>query len=442
MTKFLYGFTETGVNAIEIFLRLHLLVYYTSVKKLPPTWVGIVLALSIFWDALIDPWIGELSDRFKSKTGTRLPMVILGAIFSAFFLVFLYQPPSSLEGSSLLFYLLGVSLALNTCYTFFAIPYTAMVGDFTENRSERAQFIAWRFVFANLGAVLGIGIPGFFLAQSIPDPYSHASWILAIVVVSAALVSTIKPPPKTKINTTTIDFNLKKSIQMALKNTPFLWLILAFFVLNIGLAINSSAALYYYRFRVLLSEQEIQNLLLLFLLVFSLSIPFWISIGKKWGRKKTLLFGALGLGVSNFIIYPLLPEKSAAHAYFWASCFGGFWVGVSVLMEAILTDTIDYDKLRTRKDNFGLYFGLWKFSGKSSRAIALLFTGALLDWVGISFPDDLTGPRLAILFGPGVGSFFILAALLIIPYGLTENKVERVKTILSRRSQRADDQSQ
>jgi Na+/melibiose symporter-like transporter len=102
-------------------------------------------------------------------------------------------------------------------------------------------------------------------------------------------------------------------------------------------------------------------------------------------------------------------------------------------MESCLTDTIDLDHVRQKRERFGLYFGLWKFSGKASRSMAMLITGSLLDWASVNAPIAETSERLAWIFGPGVGSFFAGGALLLIPYKLTEAKCQQVKSILQRR---------
>lgn len=431
-----YGFVEVGINAVEIFLRLHLLVFYSKNLGLSPLWVGVALSLAILWDAAIDPWIGRFSDNWKKQKGTRLHLVLTGAVLTSIFLYFLFHPPAFLNSDlEKWLYLFCMSLLLNTSYTFLSIPYSAMVGDYSEDRRVRSGYIAWRMVFANVGAILGIAIPGYFLTQNLDTAYGKSSWILAAVVLIAAFVGSLAPPPLAKASA---DENSLKpqGIFHALKNKPFLLLVIAYFIVNIGLTFNSAAALYYYRIRLELSEQQIQNLLLIFLVVFSLSIPLWILLSRTIGRKFTLLIGALGLGIATSVTYPFLPVGNAAAAYLWAAVFGGALVGSSVLLESILTDVIDYDSIHSKRENFGLYFGLWKFSAKFSRATALLITGSLLEWAHVAEPTPETASRLSLIFGPGVGFFFIAAGFAIIPFGLNEDRVLKVKRILQKQKAR------
>lgn len=440
MKKAFYGFVEMGVNAVETFIRLHLLVFYSQKVGIPSFWVGVALSISIFWDAAIDPLIGRFSDAWRRRHGTRWHLVIVGAMATAIFLTALYHPPAELTTQHMKWlYLLVMGLLFNTSYALFSIPYTAMVGDFTEDRQERGQLIAWRLVFSNVGAFCGIIVPGYYLSRNYPDAYQQASWVLAMLVLFATFVgsfSLTRDDPDQDIELTDEEFDppIWEKLKITFHNKPFLSLVGAFFVVNVGLTINSAAALFYYRLRLQFNETQIRNVLVLFLAAFSLSIPLWVWLGKKWGRKYSLIAGALIFGVSSCVIYPLLPVENAVAAYVWASSFGGLVVGAYVLAESILTDVVDYDTIKTREQNFGFYFGLWKFAAKFSRALALLITGLLLDWANVDFPDPDTPNRIALAFGPAVGIFFVLAAVSLIPFGLNEERCAQVKSILRKRS--------
>ncbi len=449
--KILYGSVESGVNSVEFFIRLHLLVFYSKDLGLAPAWVGLALSISILWDAAIDPWIGRISDEFKNQKGTRIHLVLAGSIATSLALVALYHPPSMAmqTSNSKWIYLLLMSLVFNSSHTLFSIPYSAMVGDYTSNRDERSRFIAWRLVFANIGGVLGIAIPGYFLTRTELGAYGHASWLVAMVVLTVAFLGSLAPPPIQKLSVTeklvspltsplTLSFPTSRFLDrhplfQAFSNRPFFILLLANLVMNIALTLNSSMALYYYRMRLELSEIEIQNILLLFLLIFSASVPVWLWIGRRMGRKWALVLGAGLIGMTNCLIYPFLPAGDVQAAYIWASGLSGLVVGCAVLLDSVLTDVIDYDHYLFHKERFGLYFGLWKFSGKFSRAFAVLLAGFFLDWANVSFPDKDTMTRLGLAFGPGVGFFFLLAGAILLLYPLTEKKMLEVKATLQQK---------
>jgi glycoside/pentoside/hexuronide:cation symporter, GPH family len=59
--KMAYGF-GTVAFGVKIQLMGLLLLYYNQVVGLPPHWVSLGLAITVFFDALWDPLVGQVSD--------------------------------------------------------------------------------------------------------------------------------------------------------------------------------------------------------------------------------------------------------------------------------------------------------------------------------------------------------------------------------------------
>ena len=81
------------------------------------------------------------------------------------------------------------------------------------------------------------------------------------------------------------------------------------------------------------------------------------------------------------MVYPLFTPGQL----FWPvvySLVGGALAGAIVLLDSLVADSIDYDRLRSRREREGLYFGVWKMSTKISRALGLALAGLLLDLIG------------------------------------------------------------
>jgi len=187
---------------------------------------------------------------------------------------------------------------------------------------------------------------------------------------------------------------------------PFLF---AGFILNVGLTLNSSVALPYYKHALQFNEQEVQTILLLFFFCLILFIPFWIWLGHKIGLTKALLSGGLLLGLSTSTMYLFFVPGQIVPVLIFASTWGGFCVGSSVLAERILTDMgkISADV------SIGYVFGLWKMSAKIARAFGMALAGVALSWAGIQGFEPRIGERLTLIFGPGVGIFLLAATLIV-----------------------------
>ena len=60
------------------------LLFYQQILGLPAGLAGTALALAIFADAITDPLIGAISDRFRSRLGRRHPFFLLPQSHSLF----------------------------------------------------------------------------------------------------------------------------------------------------------------------------------------------------------------------------------------------------------------------------------------------------------------------------------------------------------------------
>ena len=66
-------------NAIWVFS----MIFYTQVLGIDFILAGIALSVTMFWDALIDPVMGHISDNTKSRYGKRHPYILIGGIVLA-----------------------------------------------------------------------------------------------------------------------------------------------------------------------------------------------------------------------------------------------------------------------------------------------------------------------------------------------------------------------
>jgi len=85
-----------------------------------------------------------------------------------------------------------------------------------------------------------------------------------------------------------------------------------------------------------------------------------------------------------------------------------------LLFDSYVADAADIDTAASGENRDGLYFGLWKFGIKASRGVAVALSGLLLWLIGYQagvVPNAEVKVRIAILFGPVVGSIFVLSGV-------------------------------
>lgn len=449
-----YGTAELGLVAVETLLQIYLLKFYNTTVGLPAQWTGLALALAILWDAVSDPIMGGLSDRTRTRWGKRRPYLLPGALGLAVGFVLLFDPPRLESHLFQFFFLLGSYVFVNTAMTVVAVPHLALGGEISFDRDERTEVFGYKRVFATLGSVLGLLLPALVLRALGGDDVAGAaersrqlaSWLLVGPILGSAAITVWATrgldradPPHAPRERTTLRALLREQLQ-ATRNPVFVPLLAAFVVAAIGRTLNASTALYYYEFRLGLTEQQtIGGVLLPFFLCFLLSIPGWVLLSRRHGKRVPALIGVGGLGLLTAWVYLVFPSGRLEGPFLMA-LFGGVLAGAIVLLDSMVADVVDHDELHHGRAREGLYFGVWKMGTKLSRALGLLLAGFLLGWIGFEEGAPAQGPavaeRLAWLFGPVVGCFFLAGGLVLAFAPLTDARHRRVQSLLAERRRR------
>ncbi len=437
-----YAVAESGINAVETLLRLYLLIFYTDEVGLQPSLAGLAVGLGLVWDAITDPLMGALSDRTRHRLGGRRGYLPLGAALLAAGLLLVFWPPS-LSGQPAKFaWLLGSFCFLNTGMTVLSVPYMAMAGELTEDPQVRTSLFGWRFGFANVGAVLAAALPMLFLveghgsAAAIPK----VTLVTTFVVVITALISWRSTASVPRLQRVPRTEPLLRTFGTALRSRPLRPLLAAYVVATIGIGINATTAQYYYRYLLGLDEQQVQTLLVVFLGVFTASIAGWVVAARRFGKRRLMMVGSMLLGIGTSTLYLLLPKGAYVATVLLGGVVLGSVVGCIVLIDALLTDVIDHDRVRSGQLRSGLFFGVWRFASKLARALAIGIAGVVLDLVGFvpnEQQSDTVDLALRIQFGPGVGLFFFAAGAILFVYRFDEGKQAQVRRLLARRGVRS-----
>mgnify|MGYP002619812466 CR=1 FL=1 len=441
-----YGVVEIGTSAVEIMLQLFLLEFYTSVVGLKPVWAGLALGVAVLWDAVTDPAMGVISDHTRSRWGKRCPYIAAAGFALPAAFVMLFTAPGLETQAEKFAYLLFFYMLTNTAMTMSSVPHAALAGELSFDRNERTELFGWRLLSRNGGGLLGTLLPG--LAISNYDDFGTARMVAADGVAVAAIVFSMitvwfvraydysSGSPRGSLL-----YDLRRllgGIISVATNPIFIPLLLAYIFATIGRTMNAVLALYYYKVRLELTEQEtIFGVLGVFIVTLSISILAWVRISRRFGKKWPAFTGALMLGLMGIPLYPLLPPGNLWAAIFFASILGGFVAGAIVIFDSLVADVVDHDELMTGKNRDGLYFGCWMMATKFARATAFASTGLILGWAGleegVAQQAEGVGWRIALVFGPGVGICFVFAALAFAFFPLTDAYHARVQALLTRR---------
>ena len=72
------------------------LLFYTQVLGLGAGYAGLALSVATFWDALVDPVMGHITDNTRSRWGQRMPYILGGGLLLAFSYWLLWTVPGNI----------------------------------------------------------------------------------------------------------------------------------------------------------------------------------------------------------------------------------------------------------------------------------------------------------------------------------------------------------
>ena len=77
-SKLGYGIIDVVGGGSFALLGLLYLSYLVTVEGISPVLAGIIVMIARLWDAILDPWLGIVSDRMRTRFGRRRVFFLAG----------------------------------------------------------------------------------------------------------------------------------------------------------------------------------------------------------------------------------------------------------------------------------------------------------------------------------------------------------------------------
>ena len=150
-TKILYGLGFSSMGIKDALFQLFLFFYFSQILGLSGTYTGLATIIALFFDAISDPWVGNLSDRWKSKKyGRRHPFMYAAALPLGLSLFLLFCPPKGLVEFELFLWLCFFSALVRVALTFFLVPGMSLGAELSEDYDERTSITSYRVMFSSM----------------------------------------------------------------------------------------------------------------------------------------------------------------------------------------------------------------------------------------------------------------------------------------------------
>jgi GPH family glycoside/pentoside/hexuronide:cation symporter len=380
-----WGVGALGTTSMLYLINLFVVYFLVRYAGLPAAIAGSLLAATRFYDAIVDPLIGTLSDRTESRWGRRRPWLLAGALLCPLACIAVFNPPTALSGTALYAWVLVALLFYCTAYSLFSIPYMALGAEMSDDYGERASVMAYRtfFVYAS-GVVIASGAPALVaLLGSDRDAYSTMSYAAAAVVGATMLWVVFFSGRARVTQRSKQGMDLGEWLRTTVANTPFLVILLTKMTLQLGTAFSGAASLFFMSYVLQRGESALALYSLTSNLVGIAAVPLWSRVLQRVERRPLFVALLLANALAYFSWLLATPDESTALFVARAVAIGAVGSGGVLVALSMLTDTIEYDRLRTGERREGLYVGGFELMQTTSFIVGPLVVGFAFSAAGL-----------------------------------------------------------
>lgn len=399
-TKLVYGLGgQMDPIITQMALGALLLPIFNLGFGMSPTTIGLVLMGFRLWDALIDPLIGNLSDNTRTPWGRRRPYIVLGAIFSAALLPFLWHMDPDLAQLGKALHLLFWGLLLYTAYSFWAMPYQSLGMELTRNYDERTRLSAWSTVIGIpvglVGAWTFAFVSGPWFADATTGKPDLVRGVQAVSLIQAVFILGLGMLPGLFIKERNYHVETYRqakepfwsSLVTTLRTKP-LWTLAGVVFFNL-LGLASISALGQYINIYFVNKGAIGNASMIegwkataMTLTSLASIPFWTwfceRTDKKFALRIVLIGTFVGHGLNYFCLRPDMPYLQIIPAVFYSAISSSIWL----ITPSMRMDVADYDELKTGRRREGSLSSVFSWAIKMAGTLSVGLGGLVLDLTG------------------------------------------------------------
>ncbi|MDQ2692645.1 MAG: MFS transporter [Chloroflexota bacterium] len=404
--KLLYGSGDWGISSMGMMRSIFYAIYLTDVVGLDPRLGSFGALAGIVWDAINDPVIGILSDRLRTRWGRRRPFLLWFAIPFGLSFVTLWSAPDWESQTALLVYVTLSFMLADTLQTLVALPFLSLTPELTADYDERTTLTSFRSFFQLAGALsVVIAAPAIVDVVLASGGSQQQGFMLVgaifggIGAIPLLLIGLFVRERSTPEQTEAIPF--AETLRAAWQNIPFRYAV-GIHMLNWSavdmVAVTFPYFLLYWVGRGdllatipvlgfdLAYESAFFGILMSVCILF---IPFWLWMAKWRNKREAYMLGMMYWVVIQLLIFTIQPGETA-YLLTLAALAG---IGVSAaytLPDSLFADVIEWDELRTRRRQEGIFYGIRTLIRKLTGALIIFTTLQLLGWAGYTSPPEGT----------------------------------------------------
>lgn len=464
-----YAFGIFTESLIYNMYYTYYLTFLNEIVGISPKYSSIVIFISIMWDAVTDPMVGNYTDRggVDKRRVMNISILPLGILF-----IVAWTSVGAGFSSQLAKILLytAISMLIWLFYTMYTIPYYAVVAELTEDYDERTKIRSTASLINAVAVGLGNVLPALVptVAMLLTEKYSSNSYaviaavisILAVIfgfVCTKSLKGVYTPRPvlpgekKSTLSGTAKAFGSILSMRAAR-----IFLVFVFFFLTASSMIQSNLTYMVVDCIDMDYDTGIVYVIISMVLSMAIIVPIVEKVAEKTDRRLACLIfltlTCVGEIVCKIVGLDVTVGGFKIMAVVCAALLGigagTFWT----LFYSMSYDLVELDEFKSGKRHESTITALPQLVQKFGSAFGILMAGQLLSAYGYDSSKDVAGKESlitkvtdpAIIDGmENISTVFPAAALgisilALVFYPMTRANVKRLMTQLNKKRRGED----
>ena len=389
------------------------------------TVLGLITALSRIFDAVTDPWIASLSDRSKNPRGRRIPCMQYAAVPLSVVTVLLFCAPVNMISGWNIAWISVFIVLFYLFMTMYCTPYNALISEFGKTQDDRMYIstaISLTFFAGTMLAYTPFVFAG-MLRGAVGFAWSYRICFIVLAVISCIcmLIPTFALKEKEFVDTKPSNVNMLKSLGATFKNKNFRTFVGSDIMYWVGLTLFQTGLPFFVKVSMKLDESFTMYFLGGMTVLSACFYPFVSKMVRKFGKKKLVITGFLGLalayviaGLIGIVGTTVIPGVVYGVVICLIAAFPMALLGI--IPQSIVADVAEADGIETGENREGMFFAARTFAMKFGQSLAMLvFTSlAIIGTTQNANSNDITASVTGmILVGFVAVAFCVLGAILL-----------------------------
>ncbi|MBQ8028312.1 MAG: MFS transporter [Clostridia bacterium] len=350
------------------------------------TVIGLIKAIGHVIDAVSDPVVASISDKFSHKEGRRIPFMKWFAIpFAVSALLIFWSPSENLVFNNI--WLAVFIWAYYIFYTLYMIPHNALLPEMINNEGKLVDAYTWNSLFFVVGSMVGYATTAFVAlmkkAFGLEPVMAWRMTFLVFTVVGAILllIPALTIKEKDYVDSVRPTTPLMASLKHAFSNKHFVIVTLGQLFEGTGMSFFQACIMYYITELMGIPEENSIVIMATSIVGSLVLYPVINKWSKAKGKKIPLIVGCVIFAVAEFVIcfvdyFP--KDHKMAVAIVFALFVSLPFAVLNILPSSMMADVIKYDTAVTGVNQEGTFAAAKSFVTKMGTSIATMIVPSLV----------------------------------------------------------------